>query len=1037
MQEPQLAIRLLGPWDVRLAGEPITTFEYAKVRALLAILVVEAGRPLSRDYLCALLWPDRPARSARQNLSQALAQLRRALGDRPRDTSLILATTDAVQLDPDILRLEAQRLSVDVWRFTALIDASERHHHLEWHLCTPCAIRLREAAGLYRGDFLDQLFLDDSRPFEEWAETQRRTLRRQWLTALERLMRYTEWRGENTQAIAFARHLVDAEPWLEGNQRELMRLLAVSGQRSAALSHFAELRQSLRTELNADPEPATISLARAIEDDNRAFLVSRTQTAPDRLPVPPTTLIGRETILEAALARIRDEGGRLLTLCGPAGVGKTRLALELAWRLRHDFADGAAFVDLAPLSGATEVPEAIAQAVSLAEAPRRAPLDVVRSQLRERHLLLVLDNLEHVIEAAPQIADLLAACPRLFVLTTSRTPLCIRAEQVFSLDPLDVPEPMADPAKIGDSGAVRLLVTRLQAVQPTFALTGESASHAAEVCRRLDGLPLAIELVASNVAAHNLSDLVGQLESSGLHALENGPRDLPDRQRTLRKALSWSHDRLNADDQRVFAWLGVFSGSFSESAAAAVIDAPVSLTPTLRRLRSMSFLRPHPAEPDERFVWLETLRAFALEHLAARGENQLAQRRHAEWVLARAREAAERLDGPDQAVWFDRLAHDHANAQAALNWSAAHDRRLGLELSTALTLFWRSRGHIVTGRGWLGRLLSGEPWADDVYGPALVSASRLAWAHGDVEAARRSAEDALSVCARAENEPAYAEALALLGDLEGRVGEIDSARLHLDEALRLCHEHGLTAGEAEALHFLSRLATTQGDYSRGIELGLESQSLYRRLGNPRKVAGQGLNLGVYAFEQGDYATALRLTTESLAVFRQLGDLSGIAIALLNLGNSQRETGNLKGAHQSLTEAVAIERQRQGRALPAALGALGEVQLADGDSDARASFAESLQLRLRSGDANGLALMFELFGRWHYRAGRADPAARLIGAAEALRNTTGASLRPNRRAGHAAFLERVRKTLGNAAYDAAVTAGRALGREQAAALALSE
>ncbi|MBL8096995.1 MAG: tetratricopeptide repeat protein [Anaerolineales bacterium] len=1030
----RLSIALLGPWDVRIDGAPVTTFEYAKVRALLAYLVIQAGRPASRDQICALLWPNAPERAARRNLSQALAQLRRALHDSPAAHPLISATTEVIYLAPEVVSAEPA-LNVDVWRFKRLLADCERHRHRGWHLCTSCGTRLREAVALYRGDFLSHLSLPDSAPFEEWSQDQRGPLRQAMLGALERLALYAEWRGDDAQAVAGTRRQIELDPWNEPHHRELLRLLALSGQRAAALEHATELVRTLRSELQMEPEAATLTLVRAIRDGALTTFDSRRQSAPIRLPVPPTTLIGRSADVDAVQRRLNADGARLITLCGPAGVGKTRLAVEVAGTLRHDFEDGVTFVDLTSIADPNELPGAIARTLAIPEAARRSPLDTVRAHLRERHLLLLLDNFEHVFDAAPQVADLLGACPHLIVLATSRTPLRLRAEQVIELRPLEVPDPAADLVAIGAAPAVKLLVDRLAAARPTFALDAASAPSAAEICRRLDGLPLAIELIAGHARSADTVELLRQAERDGLQALETGPRDLPDRQRTLRHALNWSHNRLTPEHQRVFAWLGVFAGGFTPESAVAVLADQPEVGLALTQLRAINLITVDPAPDGVRYRLLETVREFARERLLDRSEFACALSRHAEHFLTVAQAAQAHLEGPDQGAWFDRLSCEQANFQAALHWCQDHDRALGVRLCVALTLFWRSRGHIGIGRGWLHALTAGDPLPALLLGPALVAACRLAWAQGDVEPARRLADEARAVCARAEEGDAYAEALNLLGDLEAHAGEIQAARTHLDQALVLYRDLGRPAGEAETLHFLSRMATTQGDYARGIELGLQSLAIYRELGNPRKAAGQELNLGVYAFEQGDFATARQLTTDSLGIFRGLGDVTGVSIALLNLGNTLRETGDPEGARQALEEAVVIERQRHGRALAAVLGALGEVLLKIGDPSARNQLAESLQLRLRSGEANGLAITLELLARVHFETGRAGSAARLLGAADAVRTAGQAALHPNRRVEHERFVSRVKLDLGEMRYEGERAAGRALSKEQAATLAL--
>ena len=504
-----------------------TRFEYAKVRALLAYLAVEAHRPCTRGELAALLWPEQPERAARASLSQALSTLRAALGDQARDRPLLVADTNSVQLHP------AGPIAVDVARLLALVGQLEAHPHRSRRTCTPCAERLREATALFRGPFLADLMIADSAAFEEWAALQREHVAQRAVSAFGWLAQWSEWRGRYAEAIGYRRRQIEIEPLLEENYRALMRLLALNDEPAAAIMQFNQLQRLLAHELAAEPEDATTGLVDQIRRGDTAAW--RRASAPFHVPTAPTPLVGRARERQAVRAHLQADSVRLLTLSGMGGIGKTRLALEAAQELRYDFEDGVCFVDLAPLTDAALVPNVMADALGLAAQAGQTVMEALQRYLRPRHMLLIVDNFEHVLAAASVVADLLAVSPWLKVLATSREPLQIRAEQVLWLDPMT------------QADAIQLFTERAQAAGAKLTATDENRSVYAEICRRLDDLPLAIELIAARAYALPPAELLRQVERP-LEDLPDGPRDAPARQQTLRNALRWSYDLLNAEE---------------------------------------------------------------------------------------------------------------------------------------------------------------------------------------------------------------------------------------------------------------------------------------------------------------------------------------------------------------------------------------------------------------------------------------------------------------------------------------------------------
>src|SRR5919202_3708616 len=491
-----LAVSLLGPPQATYDGQPLAGFESAKVWALFAYLLVEADRPHPREAMMALLWPEQPDAVARHNLRQALANLRQVLDDRTHEPPFLRITRASVQFD-------AAACELDVATFTARLTLAEQHPHRDVDACAPCARWLRRAVALYRGPFLTHVYVRESVTFEEWATLKREACHQQVLEALARLARYEYRRGATGSAASWLRRLLELDPLDEGAHRALMRALARSGQRTAALQQYARCCRVLQEELGVEPDEETVALYHAIRDGTleapRAEMhATRARQPRSNLPAPPTALIGREADV-AALGALLRRDVRLVTLTGAPGIGKTRLALEVAGTQREEFEDGIYVVDLAPLRDPELVAPTIARVLDIPEDGGTPIMARLIAALRDRLLLLLLDNYEHLPAAMPLVADLVAGCPHVTILVTSRVALHLRAEQQFALDPLALPDPgrLADAVAVAEAPAVRLFVERARAVLPGFAPEHESLVAVAEICRRLEGLPLAIELAAA------------------------------------------------------------------------------------------------------------------------------------------------------------------------------------------------------------------------------------------------------------------------------------------------------------------------------------------------------------------------------------------------------------------------------------------------------------------------------------------------------------------------------------------------------------
>jgi predicted ATPase/DNA-binding XRE family transcriptional regulator len=767
---------------------------------------------------------------------------------------------------------------------------------------------------------------------------------------------------------------------------------------------------------------------------------------PSPLPTPPTPLIGR--VAERAAVHAALGASRLVTLTGVGGTGKTRLALQVAADVSDAFPDGAWFISLASIADPHLVASAIADTLGLLEAGRQALVDGLRGYLRDKELLLVLDNFEHLLEAAPLLGELLAGCPGLTILVTSRAVLHLSAEQVYPVPPLSLPDRQPRPAgaSLADSDAVALFVARAHVATAAFVLTDENAAAVAEICHRLDGLPLAIELAAARVRVLPPAALLGRL-SRRLGVLTGGARDLPERQQTLRGTIDWSYHLLRPDERTLFARLSVFAGGCTIQAAEAVCnrDGDLDILEEMTSLVEKSLLHPL-GEHEPIFRMLETIREYAAEQLETRGEGARLARLHAEYYRGVAEEAEAHLRGPDQVVWLDRMETELDNVRAALTWAREQGEiDLGLRIASALWRFYQARGHLTEGRGWLEGLLglqepSGGAGAPAVRAGALVQASRLAHAQGDIARAATLAEDGLQLSRQLGDKQVVAGALITLGHAALVWGDGQRADLYCQEALALAQEMGDIWGIAEALHHLGTQAMSQGNYGRAVDRYEESLVLWRE-------CGDGLHLGVTLIKLGDLASyfggdankAARLYEESLALHRDLADTRGMGHALAALADLAREQGDFERAEGLAAESLQLLHGLEERHITAWVTAvLADVVLKQGDAArALALLRQSLVLAQTVGDRKIIAYMLDDLGRVAWDQARPERAARLCGAAAALRDAEATTIMPQQQSTYDHFLAELRQALGEDAFAVAWERGRVMSLEEAIAYALQD
>lgn len=974
--ESSLEIRLFGGFTAAQGGKPLPPLRSKREQFLLALLVLRHDRDTAREWLATTLWPDTEETQALFYLRKALSNLRKALGD---DAARLKSPTTRT------VRLDMTGAPSDVLAFDTAIETN----------------KLEDAVALYKGPLLPECL-------EDWAISERTQRENDYQTALEHLAKADSEKGDVASATRWLRLLIASDPYRETAYRALMQSLAESGDRAAITVVYRELQNRLLHDLNSNPSPETDALYKQLRHQERQTLLEPAHPAQNtkrHLPVPLTDLIGRDKEIKEILSWMKQR--RMVTLVGAGGVGKTRLAIAIADAALYQFDDGVWFVDLAPLTDPGLIPQTAAKVLGIPEQQDRPLKQSIADAVCCRSLLLVFDNCEQFTAACAEFAHhLLTTCPTLYIVATSREALHIDGEQVLRVPSLPVPPtnqpPNGDPATATENqrpatgnqatesldsyASIRLFLDRAIRIDSAFKLTEKNAPDIVEICRQLDGIPLAIEMAAARLRSLSVKEIKNRL-TDRFRLLTTGGRGVLPRQQTLRAAIDWSYDHLSEPERALLRRLSVFSGGWTLRAAES-ISGQEDTFDLVSSLVEKSLALIEAKEEGTRYTMLETVKQYGAYRLAEAEERASVVARHRNYYLAVAEEAGAELRGPRQTEVKAMLEDEIENLRTAIA-SCLEDvgaAEVGLRIGRALWIFWADQGHMREGIETLEKLLARSADPTEARADALNGLGVLYFLRSNYPASSDKHEEAMEASEKLGYKKGMANALNGLGNSATDLADYDNAKRYYSQALAIQREIGNTPGIIASIVNLGRIANQQGDNQAARGLQEQALEICREAGDSIGVSRSLFHLGMIAFYECDFERARALADESLVLRRELGHTQGIADSLNVVSMSAYQLGDKVFARGAQEECLSIQQTLGNQwGIGAAFVNLGTIVQSAGELDyAKSLFRQAVELFIGIGDTRALTEGLNGLASVAREEGRNEYAAKLWGAGVALR-----------------------------------------------------
>ena len=1010
---PNLALHFLGSPQVYLDNAPIT-IQRRKSLALLTYLTIERGKH-QRDILSNLFWPDYEQSKAFANLRNALLGIQKSIGE-----NWIVADRESIGIN------ETADIWLDTIQFKSLLEKSTSEPDVSLRVSL-----LADATKLYRNHFLTGFSLKDAYPFNEWAYAEAEDLRLKLANGLTMISEDYCSMNEAGKAIPYARRLITLDPLNETSHCLLMDVYLQAGQHSEALKQYQTLEQTLRKELNLDPQPETRELYKKIRKGEAKPIPIAKETesiSPEHnLPHQLSSFIGREKEAGEIIELVTKN--RLVTLAGVGGIGKTSLSLQVGRKLLDKFKDGVWFIPLDSLSDPTLIPQTVASVFGIKPSNDEPVIETLTRALRENATLLILDNCEHLLDACTELTStLLTNCPNIKVLATSREVLNISGEATYQMPSLSLPEQdEISLDKLTDYESVRLFTERATLAFSSFALTNENASTVIEICRKVDGIPLAIELAAAYVNMLQVNEILDQLNAS-FALLTSDSRTILTHHQTLQASMDWSWGLLNEAEQTFLQQLSVFAGGWTLESAQAVCDGDaLGLTNVLVK-KSLIVVKQATGR-ETRYRFHEIVRQYMRDKLSQSARSESIRERHLAYFVKLAQRSEPEFHQADQVFWISKIDEELDNIRQAVEWATNTNIESGLQLVVALNTFLDIRGHTQEQGGWLTKLLKQHSKADTIHAYALEAYAHNLGVRGDSSEAKKIAREGLDLSRAISNR--HAEAWCLF-----RLGWVANDKDLLEQSIALFQELGDKWGQARVIDVLAE--NTNLDREKSKALVIKALELHRELGNLFGMAHCRFLIAQRFIWSGDFTSAVQLLDESLEIHRQLGNPQGESSILMCYGDIAYRQGNYQQAYPYFQQAISLLEKIGVYFVDWSRTRLAYTLLKMGNvTQAKEIFVHCVKSFQKVGLTTGVVFSIEGLAGVFVASSKPKVAALLIGWADATRDNTGDTRPLVEQQDLDKVIEACLKEIGEASFSDEYEAGKKMSMDDIVAFALYE